>query len=138
MKVPEYLLTYSRAQASATSTSVPKNAQAPISKPTLSASSTAKSSTAKSHSPRNLGTACTLGCCAASAPGQRTVATSAPALGSSFCQPSKALDDISEEYQCCKKCCLANLGTPLEIGTLKVDLEEKSKSLSAKVSKLVV
>jgi len=59
-------------------------------------------------------------------------ASSSGATG--FCEPCRVLDDIAEEFKCCKKGCLANIGTPAQIARLKAGLFKDSKSTSVKVS----
>jgi len=57
----------------------------------------------------------------------------ASAYGPSQCQPCRPLDDIAEEYKCCRKRCLANLGTPIQIAHVKARLCKDLASASAKV-----
>ena len=59
-----------------------------------------------------------------------------PSANSAYCQPSRSLDDISEEYKCCKAECLANLGTPSEIAKFKADALKKLNAADVKVNSL--
>ena len=73
---------------------------------------------------------------AASASHSRTATVSAS--GPLLCQPCRPLDDIAEEYKCCRKSCLANLGTPNQIAHVKARLCKDLASASVKVDFFIV
>ena len=64
-------------------------------------------------------------------------ASGASVLNSAYCQRSRSLDDMSEEYKCCKGECLANLGTPSEIAEFKAGALKKLNAVDVKVNSLL-